>query len=1251
MERSVRVCCAVSLLLLLYVPSALAQEPGTVKWVFSPPNTYELDSPPAIARDGTIYVAGRDWYVWALNPDGTLKWRFTADAGFRFRSPAVAPDGTVYIVDDDKDLYSIDPDGTLHWKWDSPGQYFETTPAIGPDGTIYITANDDGADNLFAFNPNGTVKWSIEASSPITSSPAIGRDGAIYVVTDGRTLEVFNPDGSPAWSYVMDADGSSWWANSSPAIGPDGAIYVAGGPFSDHGLFAINPTGTLRWRFDAPSEIYSSPAIGPDGTLYVGTYGNKLLAVNPDGTLQWEYVLTNSVYSSAAVGSDGTIYVGTVNGFMNAVNPDGTLQWQHEGSSYWYTSPVIGPDGTVYGGGQPSFYALYSSSDGLADTSWPMYHQNARHTGKWENVVIPLAVGDSAESIVPRGGNHYYSVEPDPDQALLIELIPGVDANDLLLTGQLGATTFSTTTLTPNGTYDLLISPTAATPYTLAVYGADVGDNGGAYTLTASYVEHHLSNLSPRVAGNAGEARLEITGLRFSDPMQVALSGPASINASEVSVGSDSDVLARCDLTGAPTGTYDVTVTWPDMSSETLPGSFEIVPGTGPNLEARLEAPEALRALRRYVVWLEYANTGDADMPAPLFTVRANVDVSLDHDDIAGHSVEVLGIGGSTNPDVLRVGESMRFPIYFIAPNLGSDAEFELLETPDSSEPIDWPSLKEGMRPPDMDPGVWDALWPDLIARLGVTWADYLQVLRDNAARAASWGFPTHDPSGLIDLEVLQAAGEPHAAIAGSLRLATTNELLPGVTLRLRSLDGAVVKETDTTYTPPGRFAFHEVPDGSYEIWIEGYYPDPVMQVEVVGSDVTDVQLVGFPYEPVKLSEFALPQHTPAMTADGTGTQYLLWKEGAEIRWAINSGGVWTHSGPIPDADGSNPKVVYDDALLDGGMTPGLFAAWETSGMESTIEWSVGRFVSEGIEWSEPEALTSDLADDFSIALFTDTASVPIVLWLQKDYAITDDTDLYYQAVGLSGVTVNDPFFDFASMARDPGDWPFCSNPGLKALSELPPGIPIIGGHWGWKVIGSGCAPLTTCNPVLTPNWDIEIPSGAARQVRRQRRLHLQVPDRSMPVFLHAPRIRHQCRHRDQHRRARGRGSPHSRQDPGGIRHSYSRRGWQPRRQSDLALEFPNPGFQRRRPQPRCRLRCDRKVDLLLRWPGGQGHRRRNGLLDTTATRLRHQIPWGMRPTHRDSIIRIRGPRGELRDPVGIQLPAAAHHGNRGNPF
>ncbi len=327
-------------------------------------------------------------------------------------------------------------------------------------------------------------------------------------------------------------------------------------------------------------------------------------------------------------------------------------------------------------------------------------------------------------------------------------------------------------------------------------------------------------------------------------------------------------------------------------------------------------------------------------------------------------------------------------------------------------------------------------------------------------------------------------------------------------------------------------------------------------------------------------------------------------------------------------------------------MTPGLFAAWETSGMESTIEWSVGRFVSEGIEWSEPEALTSDLADDFSIDLFTDAASVPVVLWLQRDYAINDDTDLYYQPVGLSGIAVDDPFFDLDSMARDPGDWPFCSNPGLKALSELPPGIPIIGGHWGWKVIGSGCAPLTTCNPVLTPNWEIEIPLGQLAKfvgnagftfkfqleqcpcsymlhesaINAGIGINIDVPVAEVPLILG--------------------------KIPVGYAIATLGVSRQPRRWSHLALELPNPGLQRRRPQPRCRLRCDREIDLLLRWSGGQGHRRRNGLLDPAAARLRHRFLGECVRLDRDRVNRDSAFSRKLPDPMGIQLPTAAQHGN-----
>ncbi|MEN3041771.1 MAG: PQQ-binding-like beta-propeller repeat protein, partial [Fervidobacterium sp.] len=63
------------------------------------------------------------------------------------------------------------------------------------------------------------------------------------------------------------------WIGSSPAIGSDGTIYVGSSDyyFSEYSyLHAINPDGTLKWKYQTGGLISSSPAIGSDGTIYFG---------------------------------------------------------------------------------------------------------------------------------------------------------------------------------------------------------------------------------------------------------------------------------------------------------------------------------------------------------------------------------------------------------------------------------------------------------------------------------------------------------------------------------------------------------------------------------------------------------------------------------------------------------------------------------------------------------------------------------------------------------------------------------------------------------------------------------------------------------------------------------------------------------------------------------------------------------------------------------------------------------------------
>ena len=76
---------------------------------------------------------------------------------------------------------------------------------------------------------------------------------------------------------------------------------------------------------------------------------------------------------------------------MFAFTPQGNTQWvfavPYDGSTGQippvFSSPAIGPDGTVYACFQNTLYAIVGTNK-LADSAWPMYRQNLRHTGKVE---------------------------------------------------------------------------------------------------------------------------------------------------------------------------------------------------------------------------------------------------------------------------------------------------------------------------------------------------------------------------------------------------------------------------------------------------------------------------------------------------------------------------------------------------------------------------------------------------------------------------------------------------------------------------------------------------------------------------------------------------------------------------------------------------------------------------------------------------------------------------------------------------
>ena len=319
---------------------------GTEKWRF---DAGWVEGGSVIDEGGTIYFGSFNNNLYAVYPNGTIKWKYKTN-GWVWSTPAIAEDGTIYVGTYGNTLYALNPNGTMKWKF-SAYDSISSSPVIAEDGTIYLGTMgypEKYGCGIFAINPDGTENWFYQTDYKITSDPGIGDDGTIYIGSGDTYLYAMRPDGTLRWRFKTDD-----YIKGHPSIDADGTIYICS---CDGFLYALNSDGTLKWKYAESGGSSSSVSIGKDGTLYVAG-DNKLLALNPDGTDKWSFDLGNRYIgkSSPAISDDGTIYIGVnigneAGGEIIAINSDGTEQWRSGKIAYTRleSSPSIGRDGTVY---------------------------------------------------------------------------------------------------------------------------------------------------------------------------------------------------------------------------------------------------------------------------------------------------------------------------------------------------------------------------------------------------------------------------------------------------------------------------------------------------------------------------------------------------------------------------------------------------------------------------------------------------------------------------------------------------------------------------------------------------------------------------------------------------------------------------------------------------------------------------------------------------------------------------------------
>jgi photosystem II stability/assembly factor-like uncharacterized protein len=613
------------------------------------PETSTLgDVPVSVTSSGQTGTATLN--VTTRPTDGRIRWRFTVAGDLVRDRAAIAPDGTVYFHDMEGRLYALSPNGGLKWVFQT-GLVANFGPvSVGTDGTVYahglVPKNPSmrceadqflvNVEGIFAINPDGTQKWLFDKTCDhLLSGPTVGPDGKIHAVTDSLGIGAFalNPDGTlahaPTGRFGVDgANGTEIvFGPAAPGQPPTQKYFQ----YESSGLFGYTLEGQRVFLYEINSVGISQPVVGQrTGTIYTTPdqqTAGRLFAVTPQGALRWASPIRpiSSLSIPDAPPSESAVYIVQDDVKLHRVNPaDGSVVWTFNDNFESLFDPVASPDDrlVLMGGranyNQPGFFEAVSS-DGQQlwkqllpnEPDFAPYGQvralnRARFTNDGQTAYIAGNVAGANSTVSNPTYSFFYALDTSnnsapinqPPKATLTS--PQHNSNVPVRTeinitaraeddGQIARVEFyaisrgtqtllgSDTTPDAAGSYDFKFTPTIEGTYSIVAAAYDVEGLRG----DSSFITVLVSSLPPTVAWVN-----PIDGSSFAAPASITLTARAADSDGKVAgvefksyqtgvvgynvIGSDTTPDAngnyQIEWANPPQGTYELTATAIDNS-------------------------------------------------------------------------------------------------------------------------------------------------------------------------------------------------------------------------------------------------------------------------------------------------------------------------------------------------------------------------------------------------------------------------------------------------------------------------------------------------------------------------------------------------------------------------------------------------------------------------------------------------------------------------------------------------------------
>jgi outer membrane protein assembly factor BamB len=267
---------------------AINSETGKIIWKNSDFDV-GFHSVPAVSIDGSrLYFGvgaerdeGESFYCIDTS-DGSVEWEYVMPhppRGFHgyLGGAIIGPDGTIYVASQHGWLISLTDNGDSYienWAYDVKAE-MRMPPSMDSEGYLYVGSSDAGGYIHKVNSQTGKSagdNWPVKTTSgEVFAHISIGNDGTLYVNSEDRRLWAFNPEGTVKWNNL---EFEVW--GSDPLIRADGRIIVGSQLESAARVACIRDDGAkavIEWTSDPIAETFllneTNVNIAPDGTLYI----------------------------------------------------------------------------------------------------------------------------------------------------------------------------------------------------------------------------------------------------------------------------------------------------------------------------------------------------------------------------------------------------------------------------------------------------------------------------------------------------------------------------------------------------------------------------------------------------------------------------------------------------------------------------------------------------------------------------------------------------------------------------------------------------------------------------------------------------------------------------------------------------------------------------------------------------------------------------------------------------------------------